>query len=762
MSTYNIKDQRVSGNGNSIINCGKYENHYYDDMLDYYFKREIQINEDLKCYYDIIMQIINKDMLKMRLGSIDIDSKYNELAKLASDVVSEKRIDELVPSNRLDDGYKSIISCILNIALLFNKVQRIEEDECLQIKGEDKIIAKVRSATLKFEFLSEKISSAIEYRALKKNADDLEKKVSVFLYCVKSYGNFLKFNNVCVEPSEDLNFVDKEVKFNVSPSIIPSLIEPLYGDKPEFGARELIQNAADACKERILRDPNKDYKSKAKIEIYIIREKDIYLVIKDNGIGMNESILTDKFLVIGESTKKSLNNIYTGKFGVGVLASFLLGNKIHVKTKHINSKEFLTFTAYEYNEDTSDIINISKIKDTEKDCGTEIKIRLKKSLAELNDSQLIKKLRLKEWFLTEEVKIEVMNKVVPSVRKENYDWRKLSISKSNFQIEYLYTIYKNVKSDESITYNEYDVNGQIICNGILIPNKYKLDSKYIINNPALIIIDRDNKLKIDLSRKSVDDISCFRKELINQLYKDSFAELNLLREKVCHSNSIKTNKFSNGSISNIKLVFSKDGFGLLSRAVLEYLKSKEYKYIINIYNCSEYQNTLFDKNYLQEGYVYIFHYGELNKSGIADVIENSYLGVYMLSDIVKRYGINENNSTYGFRKDSILKLYDHAYVKTKEEQYKKVYDTLKNKKSTEIWEEHNKIKNLLEEAVLGEDIYSISKLNDLNVKIIYNFQSNAIVTVESIDTFVQYKCFEYEEVYKERLNQGQDIVFSFS
>ena len=46
------------------------------------------------------------------------------------------------------------------------------------------------------------------------------------------------------------NILPREVKVTANPEIVKLMMEPLYGDDPTYGVRELLQNAVDACLER--------------------------------------------------------------------------------------------------------------------------------------------------------------------------------------------------------------------------------------------------------------------------------------------------------------------------------------------------------------------------------------------------------------------------------------------------------------------------------------------------------------------------------
>ena len=112
--------------------------------------------------------------------------------------------------------------------------------------------------------------------------------------------------------------------------------------------RELIQNAVDACLVRasLLREPGYD----PKISIYAERKQgdnSTWLIIRDNGIGMDDHVLKDHFFRVGSSYYKSPEYLrlfktlnaapppITSRFGIGFISTFMLGSQIEISTRKI-------------------------------------------------------------------------------------------------------------------------------------------------------------------------------------------------------------------------------------------------------------------------------------------------------------------------------------------------------------------------------------------------------------------------------------------
>jgi hypothetical protein len=196
--------------------------------------------------------------------------------------------------------------------------------------------------------------------------------------------------------NDKYNFLTVDASFRVNPGILNLLITPLYGYNPSFGVRELLSNALDACYERELVDMN--YKGKAIILCNLNHYKKQFKII-DNGIGMTSEIIVNYFMTVGASIRNNiewklkyinenghLSTPRLGRFGIGVLSAFLIGNKIEIKTRHYTSSK-----GYKFNISLNESIpNIEII-----DCpiGTEITIDIPENMKFLPTSSVM-------WFFS--------------------------------------------------------------------------------------------------------------------------------------------------------------------------------------------------------------------------------------------------------------------------------------------------------------------------------------------------------------------------
>ncbi|MGJ8668618.1 MAG: molecular chaperone HtpG [Oceanococcus sp.] len=129
------------------------------------------------------------------------------------------------------------------------------------------------------------------------------------------------------------------------------MIHSLYSNKEIF-LRELISNASDATdklryeglKNPDLLDGDSDYR----VEVDVNKDTR-ELIIRDNGIGMNEQEVIDNLGTIANSgTRKYLDSLsgdekkdsqMIGQFGVGFYSSFIVADKVTVKTRRAGEEQ---------------------------------------------------------------------------------------------------------------------------------------------------------------------------------------------------------------------------------------------------------------------------------------------------------------------------------------------------------------------------------------------------------------------------------------
>ncbi len=406
-----------------------------------------------------------------------------------------------------------------------------------------------------------------------------------------------------------IKYVPQKINFEVNKELSKLLVAPLYGDNPIYGVRELVQNATDACKERIKIENdkgNKNYNPLVEVSIDKIDEENYLFKIKDNGKGMTLDEILNYFLSVGSSFRKTLEwkKEFTndgkslvnrnGKFGIGVLAAFLLGDQISVKTKSVkyNSKTY----AFETNLNT-DFIDINTIENFE--IGTEIAIQFSKSMLDQLTKDNYNRIKWTDWYIGKNplVKYTLLGEIKEpneffkptkqrNIKTKNYD-----------EVQWFYP-------KETIGFRD----AFVACNDIVITlegnSSFYYNSNVILRKPDISILDTQGKLPLSLNRNRLESMMFpFEEELYVDVCRDLIARILTL--------SVSSEIMKKYSLFplNTNFLFLANGFSLDIDYFINKIKDKTILRILTSNN--KIQNTPIILNHSDNLILYP-RYNELN------------------------------------------------------------------------------------------------------------------------------------------------------
>ncbi|MFN0056019.1 MAG: ATP-binding protein [Planctomycetales bacterium] len=143
-----------------------------------------------------------------------------------------------------------------------------------------------------------------------------------------------------------LGYVYKDFTFQLDEAAISRLLmgEALYVNR-SVAFRELVQNAIDACRVRQLVDNNSSYSPSVSVSAETDTDGRTWIVVSDNGIGMDESVLSRFFFKVGNSyyespefdrlTRAAQHTFAPiSRFGIGVLSAFMIGDALELRTRN--------------------------------------------------------------------------------------------------------------------------------------------------------------------------------------------------------------------------------------------------------------------------------------------------------------------------------------------------------------------------------------------------------------------------------------------
>ena len=327
-------------------------------------------------------------------------------------------------------------------------------------------------------------------------------------------------------------------------SLLKLLIRPLYGDRPDIGVRELMQNALDAVRElRRLRELHPELSNvsqlnqEADVLISIDEAEDgyHYLTVSDKGIGMTPETVRDYFLKAGASFRQSdawrrdfvrddkSTVLRSGRFGIGAVAAFLLGDRIQLQTRNVHSKPEDS-VAFEAGID-DDFVELKRI--TLPTIGTTVVIRLDTQTTE----RLSTRVDLWDWYVLENPIVErrfkgeilVQSSVLPNSFEsgQHDDWGVVR-----------HPDYKGIHWGY---FSAGDEEMRLFCNGIRVVRQHDArtgiiwgpSSKQIpFRIPSVSVFDENGKLPLNLQRNRLETWWLpFSAELAEEVTKDYCAKL---------------------------------------------------------------------------------------------------------------------------------------------------------------------------------------------------------------------------------------------
>ncbi|MFC1633853.1 hypothetical protein ACFL5Z_03360 [Planctomycetota bacterium] len=358
------------------------------------------------------------------------------------------------------------------------------------------------------------------------------------------------------EFAEKSAFVPVNAAFRAADAdLLKLLIDPLYGSRFTMGIRELVQNAVDAVHElrgyynNTLGDYRKiqwskisDGNTSADVEVSLCKKPytdiivpeswDYWIEVRDRGIGMNSDIICNYFLNAGASLRNSefwrVNFLdmdrkakvpISGRFGIGVLAAFLLGDTIKVLTRHVNLSEGISFVAS---------IEDSFVELQKAECsfvGTRILVKTTSTIhQQLNESP-----QEWDWYCAKD---PIVVRLIRAERTTalSQKWRCPSFGAKST------SGWRRMKRSHysRLFWSHKEKGPKLACNGIIVEREWpttrqfelKVDQSVSIKVPKLIVYDGDGHLPLNIERTRLQpDVIINDKELIKDIIYDFFRYL---------------------------------------------------------------------------------------------------------------------------------------------------------------------------------------------------------------------------------------------
>lgn len=339
-------------------------------------------------------------------------------------------------------------------------------------------------------------------------------------------------------------YADKNYAIHLDEKSIMTLLmgENLY-ERAQVALRELIQNSIDACILRTKVDNN------VCPDIIVSVSKDpegrIWLLVRDNGIGMDDNVLSNYFFNIGKSyyqssdfqaykIKRSIKGFDPiSRFGIGILSVFMIADAIKVTTQNgysENDKKHRTI----FIDDSDSLAFVTETTRSEQ--GTSIELRLKKNQ---DTEQQLNKLYayVKEVFIHPSVPIklidlsnneniitfdnftEVLSEKKTLLRENGIELIEVNLSKFSSVVKGRGTLFFFKNVDGSLSY--YDKTGRLewgqgILKGNDLTNNGFIGSRITVDGVLMRMRKMSAMLRVNKKRfRVVLDVDVVGNEKVN-------------------------------------------------------------------------------------------------------------------------------------------------------------------------------------------------------------------------------------------------------
>lgn len=274
------------------------------------------------------------------------------------------------------------------------------------------------------------------------------------------------------------------------------MIHSLYSNKEIF-LRELISNASDACDKLRFEALNNDklFETEPNINVKIDFDAEANTVtISDNGIGMSREEVIENLGTIAKSgTAQFLENMsgdekkdasLIGQFGVGFYSSFIVADKVEVRTRRAGEATDQGVSWISAGEGDFTIEGIEK-----ENRGTSIILHLKKDESEFADGFRLRNL-VKKYSDHIAVPVEMLKEAEPAEEGKEAvvaepEWESVNSaqalwtrSKSEVNDEEYQEFYKHIAHDyeDSLTWSHNKVEGKLEYTSLLyVPKRPPFD-----------------------------------------------------------------------------------------------------------------------------------------------------------------------------------------------------------------------------------------------------------------------------------------------
>lgn len=246
----------------------------------------------------------------------------------------------------------------------------------------------------------------------------------------------------------------------------------MWGGSESLPIKELLQNSIDACRYRAFVKPKHiEYNPYIKV---MVNYENRTITVKDNGIGMSETDVTEFFLQIGKSKTRSSNFINNpinkgysslARFGIGFWSVFSIANKATIKTRYNNF--FENENGVTFDVTINPLKSYLELKSSSISEGTEICLELKEDVDisrivdELINSITVSEIPCAIYNEKSEVLFEFPKELEKITIQDIFGYRAKEVEAKGIKVFSYLKRTENVEVSLGISYSK--INGEYRC-----------------------------------------------------------------------------------------------------------------------------------------------------------------------------------------------------------------------------------------------------------------------------------------------------------
>lgn len=353
----------------------------------------------------IRLYLCNRGLLEQNKALVYSDDLWNDIIRLCSQSPNESSEFKSSNYSNSSDSY----AFVSDVLFLVRTVYGYREKAWVNISNREHVTVELaEDKSIRFSSYCKDPNDYYlmenHVKEVKQVVNDLYCKTEIFKQCYQ-----LLFK---VYPAElSITYDDTKYKIKDGTQITldqANILKLLTGVKlyqnPYACLRELYQNSLDACRRRLCAIDNGINRGRIAFGIKKDKDKGTYLYCHDNGVGMDEYIIENYLLRIGNSYYKSddfrqermcMNTDFVpiSQFGIGIISCFMIASRIEVITK--STKPYSNTLFFCINDIQGNIYYDRNVPQEEKEMvshgGTVVRILLKEPyVSEINNNKINK------------------------------------------------------------------------------------------------------------------------------------------------------------------------------------------------------------------------------------------------------------------------------------------------------------------------------------------------------------------------------------